>query len=460
MKIGLINCILEKIVNNLFKKIPKIDIFVNDNTFANLNKELLTNIAREEIDKLRQRIKDKALKDFDIEDLKNSIKNKYKKITSPSLKPLINATGVILHTNLGRSPISQEILQKAGEIITSYSNLEYNQKEGKRGERYSHVAKDLQTLLGVESALVVNNNASAVFLILNTFAKDKEVVVSRGELVEIGGSFRVPEVMKASGAILKEIGTTNKTKLSDYKNAIIDNTAILLKVHKSNFDIVGFSDDVDFKDISNLAKTHNLLDYYDLGSAYMPELPYNLGQKEPPLKKILKSNPSLVSFSGDKLFGSVQAGIIVGKKEYIDKLKQNQLLRMLRVDKVTLSILQESIRAYIFKEYEKIPTLKLLFTNIETLKARANNIKNALNKNICEVVESKTYMGGGTLPNRTFPTIALAFKGDAIELEKKFRSNNLIGRIENDRFLIDFRSILPELDEKVIKIAKSLGLRA
>ena len=454
MKTGSTNYISEKTVNNLFKKIPKIDTFVNDELFKELNKELLTNIARKKIDKLRQKIKEKAIKDFSIEELKQDIKKEYQKEVSPSLKPLINATGVILHTNMGRSLISNEILQKAGDIITSYSNLEYNQNEGKRGERYSHITKDLQTLLGVESALVVNNNASAVFLILNTFAKDKEVIVSRGELVEIGGSFRVPEVMKASGAKLKEVGTTNKTKLSDYKNAISDNTAMLLKVHKSNFDIVGFSEEVSFKEISYLAKTHNLLDYYDLGSAYIPELPYNLGQKEPPLKKILDYKPSLVSFSGDKLFGSVQAGIIIGKKEYIDKLKQNQLLRMLRVDKVTLSILQESIRAYIFKEYEKIPTLKLLFTDIKTLKTRAENLKKALKNGICEVVESKTYMGGGTLPNRTFPTIALAFKGNAIELEKKFRSLNLIGRIENDRFLIDFRSILPELDEQILAIAK------
>ena len=443
-------------MNNLFKKIPKIDIFVNDKIFSGLNKELLTDIVRKKIDKLRQKIKDQTLEDFSIEDLADDIKKEYEKTVSPSLKPLINATGVILHTNMGRGLISKEVLQKAKDIICSYSNLEYNTEKGKRGERYSHITKDLKTLLGVESALVVNNNASAVFLILNTFAKNKEVVVSRGELVEIGGSFRIPEVMNASGAKLKEVGTTNKTKLSDYKNAITDDTAMLLKVHKSNFDIVGFSEDISFEDISNLAKMHNLIDYYDIGSAYIPELPYNLGQKEPPLEKILKSNPSLVSFSGDKLFGSVQAGIIIGKKEYIDKLKQNQLLRMLRVDKITLSILQESIRAYIFKEYEKIPTLKLLFTDIETLKTRAENLRKILKNDICEVVESKTYMGGGTLPNRTFPTIALAFKGNAIELEKKFRSLGLIGRIENDRFLIDFRSILPELDEQVLKIIKKV----
>jgi len=443
-------------VNNLFKKIPKIDTFVRDKDFEGLNRELLTNIIRKNIEQLRQNIRNGNIEKINITQLKQNIKEEYRKVTSASLKPLINATGIIIHTNMGRSLISKTILESASNVICNYSNLEYNQEEGVRGERYSHITKDLQTLLGVESALVVNNNASAVFLVLNTFAKNKEVIVSRGELVEIGGSFRVPEVMKESGAILKEIGTTNKTKLSDYENAIDERTAILMKVHKSNFDIVGFSEDVDFSSISKLAKDNNLLDYYDLGSAYLRELPYNLGQKEPPLKKILNSNPSLVSFSGDKLFGSVQAGIIIGKKEHIDKLKQNQLLRMLRVDKITLSILQESIRAYIFKEYEKIPTLKLLFTDTKILFDRANAIKDALPQDICEVIESFTYMGGGTLPNRKFPTIALAFRGDAKELEKRFRLFDLVGRIENDRFLIDFRSILPELDKKIISTIKKV----
>jgi len=439
-------------MNKIFKKIPKIDIFICNNEFKGLNKELLTIAARYEIEKLRTKIKNETITDINISKLIHGVKITYAKFITPSLKPLINATGIIIHTNMGRSVISNEIIDKAKDIICGYSNLEYDEKTGKRGERYTHVTKDLQNLLGVEDALVVNNNASAVFLILNTFAKNKEVIVSRGELVEIGGSFRVPEVMRESGAILKEIGTTNKTKLKDYENNINQNSAILMKVHKSNFDIVGFSEDVKFEDITKLAKKYNLLDYYDLGSAYIPELPYGLGTKESPIKKILSQQPSLISFSADKLFGSVQAGIIIGKKSYIDKLKQNQLLRMLRVDKVTLSILQESIRAYILKEYNKIPTLKMLFTDIKELTNRAKAIKDKTKNDKCMIKNSSTYIGGGTLPNRKFPTVTLAFKGNAKNLEQKFRDFGLIGRIENEQFLIDFRSILPEMDNKIIDI--------
>lgn len=443
-------------MNEIFKKIPKIDTFVSRNEFEGLNKELLTVTARKEIEKLRDMIKKGNVNDINILDLIKNVKMSYHKTAALSLKPLINATGIIIHTNMGRSPISSEAVDRAKDIICGYSNLEYDDINGMRGERYTHIVKDLQTLLGVEDALVVNNNASAVFLILNTFAKNKEVIVSRGELVEIGGSFRVPEVMKESGAILKEVGTTNKTKLKDYENAITQDSSILMKVHKSNFDIVGFSEEVKFDEISKLAKEHDLLDYYDLGSAYIPELPYSLSTKEPPIKKILSNDPSLVSFSGDKLFGSVQAGIIIGKKKYIEKLKKNQLLRMLRVDKITLAILQENIRAYMFKEYDKIPTLKMLFTGIDELKRRAKVVKDSIKEDTCEIYKSYTYMGGGTLPNRKFPTIALAFKGDAKELEKKFRKEGLIGRIEDEKFLIDFRSIMPNLDNKIVHIINTV----
>jgi len=439
-------------MNEIFKKIPKIDLFVSNSEFEGFNKELLTKVARAEIENLRKKIAQEVISDVDMNKLIKSVKTSYHKTIAPSLKPLINATGIIIHTNMGRSPISYEAVDSIKDTICGYSNLEYNEKEGKRGERYTHIVKDLQTLLGVEDAIVVNNNASAVFLILNTFAKNKEVVVSRGELVEIGGSFRVPKVMKESGAILKEVGTTNKTKLKDYENAITENSSILMKVHKSNFDIVGFSEDVNFEEISNLAKKYKLLDYYDLGSAYIPTLPYNLSAKEPNLQNILSRNSSLVSFSGDKLFGSVQAGIILGKKEYIEQLKKNQLLRMLRVDKITLAILQENIRAYIYKEYNKIPTLNMLFTDTKELEERAISIKNHLSQDICTIKKSFTYMGGGTLPNRKFPTVALAFRGDAKELEKKFRKEGLIGRIEDEQFLIDFRSIEKKYDEKIIQI--------
>jgi L-seryl-tRNA(Ser) seleniumtransferase len=437
------------------RDIPKIDKFLNHKLFPSQN-ALLTSIAQKRIAKLREDMLAKKIEDFDEDILVQEVLKAYTQSFESSLKPLINATGVILHTNMGRSVISKEVLNKASKVICGYSNLEYNQEAGCRGERYEHVSEHLKTLLHVEDVLVVNNNASAVFLILNTFAKDKEAIVSRGELVEIGGSFRIPEVMKQSGAILHEVGATNKTKKADYANAINENTVMLMKVHQSNFSIEGFSETTSYEDIKELCEANQLLDYYDLGSGYIPELPYNLGNNEPSLPTILKNNPSLISFSGDKLFGSVQAGIIAGRKELIEKLKKNQLLRMLRVDKITLSILEETIKAYLEEKYELIPTLWLLQRDIKELKKRATSVRNKIGKDKCEIIETKTFMGGGTLPNREFPTIAISIKGKATILEKKFRQNNLIGRIENDKFLIDFRSILPDIEEDIVKICQKV----
>jgi L-seryl-tRNA(Ser) seleniumtransferase len=441
---------------SLLKQLPKIDKLLNNEVFKGYNHKLLSKIAKEKVQNLREKVLDKKIDKIDTDKLLKEIDKEYQTILLPSLIPLINATGVILHTNMGRSLISKEILQNASKVICSYSNLEYDLKKGCRGERYEHVNNALKNLLDVEDVLIVNNNASAVFLILNTFSKNKEAIVSRGELVEIGGSFRIPEVMSNSGAILKEVGATNKTKLSDYENNINENTAIIMKVHKSNYTIEGFSDEVCFKDIKTLSQKYNLLDYYDLGSGHLPILPYNLSAKEEPIGKILQYNPSLISFSGDKLFGSVQAGIIVGKKEYINRLKQNQLLRMLRVDKITLSILQETIKAYLEEKYDLIPTLKMLYCNIDTLRQRALKVQAVIGKNFCEVIDTLTFMGGGTLPNKTFPSIALYIKGEAIVLEKNFRDNFVIGRIENDKFLLDFRTILEEDEDKLIAIIQKV----
>lgn len=441
---------------NLLRELPKVDKFITHPLFEGLNTHLLTRLAREAIESLRNAILKNELSLVDELALAQNVKSAYDKLFEPSLKPLINATGVILHTNMGRSLISETLLERAKPIICNYSNLEYNLERGCRGERYEHVSGHLRNLLHVEDVLVVNNNAAAVFLILNTFAKNKEVVVSRGELVEIGGSFRIPEVMKQSGAILHEVGATNKTKRADYQNAISENTAMLMKVHQSNFAMEGFSEAVTYEEIKALSDAHHLIDYYDLGSGYIPQLPYHLGNREASLEEILASNPSLISFSGDKLFGSVQAGIIAGRKELIDALKQNQLLRMLRVDKLTLSLLEESIKAYLKEEYEAIPTLWLLFQSVETLTQRALHVKACVGENLCDVIHSDTYMGGGTLPNRKFPTVALHVKGKASALEKKFREHHVIGRIENEQFLLDFRSLLPEVEPKLIKTIKRI----
>lgn len=429
----------------LLKSIPKIDKFIKNKTFDGFSKELITKISKEVIDNLRKNILDEKVSFIDENILISQVIENYNQIISPSLQSVINATGIIVHTNLGRSLINKKSLEKAIQIATSYNNLEYDLIEGKRGERYAHIVKTLQNLTACEDAIVVNNNASAVFLILNTFAKNKEVIVSRGELVEIGGSFRVPEVMSQSGAILKEIGTTNKTHLADYENSINENTSMLMKVHKSNYSIEGFTSEVDFKEIVKTAKQNNVIDYYDMGSGHMIDLPFNLSEKEPSILEIMKYNPSLLSFSGDKLLGSVQAGIIIGKKELISKIKKNQLLRMLRVDKITLCILEDNLNSYLKNELDEIPTLNMLFTSIETLENRANNLKEKI-ENICncEVIHTQTLIGGGTTPNRKIPSVgvSISFKDfKPNKIEKLLRANNLITRIENEKVLLDFRTI-------------------
>ncbi|MFW3343067.1 L-seryl-tRNA(Sec) selenium transferase [Aliarcobacter butzleri] len=445
---------------SLLKSIPKVDKFIMNDAFEGLSRTLITKIAKKTLEELRNDILNNKIEKIDENTLINEVLDSYKDLTSPSLKSLINATGIIVHTNLGRSLLDEKSLTKAIKIATTYNNLEYDLKKGKRGERYEHITKSLQALTSCEDAIVVNNNASAVFLILNTFCKNKEVIVSRGELVEIGGSFRVPEVMNQSGAKLKEIGTTNKTHLRDYENAICEKTSMLMKVHKSNYSIEGFSSEVSFEEIVKIAQQNNLIDYFDMGSGHIIDLPYNLNKNEPSILDIMKYKPSLLSFSGDKLFGSVQAGIIIGKKELIAKIKKNQLLRMLRVDKITLALLEETLNSYLKNELDSIPTLKMLNTKIETLEQRANNLKEKCENFIkCEVIKTSTMVGGGTTPNKKIPTIALTLEHKnykANKLEEILRKNSIISRIENDKVLLDFRTILESDCKKIEEILKNL----
>lgn len=445
---------------DLLKSIPKVDKFVSNKAFEEMSKPLILSIAKNVINNLRDNILKENIEKIDETKLIQEVISKYEEITKPSLQKVINATGVIVHTNLGRSLIDGKTFDAVKQIATSYNNLEYNLELGKRGERYSHISTVVKKLLGCEDVLIVNNNASAVFLILNTFAKNKEVVVSRGELVEIGGSFRVPDVMSSSGATLKEIGTTNKTHLKDYINAINENTSMLMKVHKSNYSIEGFSSEVSFKEIIEVAKEHDVIDYYDMGSGHIIDLPYGLDQSEPSVLKYMEANPSLLSFSGDKLLGSVQAGIIVGKKKYIDQLKKNQLLRMLRVDKLTLALLEENMKSILLGKLENIPTLNMLFKSLDELKENAILLQEKI-KDICktEVIETKTVIGGGTTPNKKIPTIALSvsFKNyKPNKIEKLLRSKNIIGRIENEQFLLDFRTIAKDEIVQIENILKEI----
>ena len=429
----------------ILRTLPKIDQFIQNDQFKGYSKKLILELSKEVISQTRVAIIEGTKKSFNQEDLVSQVCTRYQTLTTSSLQTVINATGVIIHTNLGRSLIDPEVIYRVKEIVSQYNNLEYDLALGKRGERYTHVSQLLQKITGAEDALIVNNNASAVFLILNTFAKDREVIVSRGELVEIGGSFRIPEVMHQSGAKLKEIGTTNKTHPKDYTNAITDKSSMLMKVHKSNYNIEGFSSDVDISEVIKIAREHNIIDYYDMGSGHLVDLPYGLDQTEPSLIEIMKYNPSLISFSGDKLLGSVQAGIIVGKKALIEKLKQNQLLRMLRVDKITLCILEENLKSLLLGEIEKIPTLKMLFEDITQLQDRAKALEIRLHENITtKILESETMIGGGTTPNKKIPTVVMQLSFNKLkpsQIEKQLRARNLIGRIENDMFVLDFRTI-------------------
>ena len=436
------------------RTLPQIDKILNHKPFKDYNKGILARISRELLNSIRSNLKDEEINE---EKIYAQINKNYKAFEKKALKPLINATGIVMHTNLGRSVIDEKSWQKAKQIACSYSNLEYDLESGSRGNRYDYTGYLLSTLFGCEDALVVNNNASAVFLVLNTFGKGGRCVISRGELVEIGGGFRVPEVMKESGAILAEVGTTNKTRLSDYENALDENTKMLVKVHRSNFDIVGFKQDTSLEEVASLAKERGIISYYDLGGGAASSLAcFN---SEPAPQKLVKTGVDLLSFSGDKLFGSVQAGIILGKKELIAKLRKNQLLRMLRSDKITLALLASTVLSYLDKDYNSVPTVFLLSRSTSELKSVAKRINNSC-KNIASIIDTATFGGGGTLPNVKIQSAALAFKakkGQKIEnLERDFRQKGVIGRIENQCFLLDLRSVLPSDESALITAINSI----
>lgn len=436
------------------RTLPQIDKILNHKPFKDYNKGILARISRELLNSIRSNLKDEEINE---ENIYAQINKNYKAFEKKALKPLINATGIVMHTNLGRSVIDEKSWQRAKQIACSYSNLEYDLESGSRGNRYDYTGYLLSTLFGCEDALVVNNNASAVFLVLNTFGKGGRCVLSRGELVEIGGGFRVPEVMKESGAILAEVGTTNKTRLSDYENALDENTKMLVKVHRSNFDIVGFKQDTSLEEVASLAKERGIISYYDLGGGAVPNLA--CCDSEPAPQKLLKTGVDLLSFSGDKLFGSVQAGIILGKKELIAKLRKNQLLRMLRSDKITLALLASTVLSYLDKDYNSVPTVFLLSRSTSELKSVAKRINNSC-KNIASIIDTATFGGGGTLPNVKIQSVALAFKakkGQKIEnLEREFRQKGVIGRIENQCFLLDLRSVLPSDESALITAINSI----
>ena len=362
----------------------------------------------------------------------------------PSLRTVINGTGIILHTNLGRACLSEKAAGAAANAARRYSNLEYDLSSGHRGTRYTHVEEILCRLTGAESALVVNNNAAAVLLVLSAMTKGGQVIVSRGELVEIGGSFRVPDIMEACGAQLKEIGTTNKTHLRDYEAAITCETKALMKVHTSNYRIVGFTEKPALAQLVELGHQHNLPVIEDLGSGCLLSLePFGI-HDEPSVQDSLKAGVDVVSFSGDKLLGGPQAGIILGKKAYVDILKKHPLTRAMRVDKMTLAALEATLRSY-ESAPEEVPVIAMLSAQPDTLLKKAELLQDLLAKaGICaEVVPTEGRVGGGSVPNHVLPSFAVALSGDVNTLEQKLRlgTQPIIGRIHDDRYLMDVRTL-------------------
>lgn len=434
---------------NNFQKFPQIQTLLDDERLKNFPHAIKAYFAKKIVSECK---KNKQFLDKNA--LIFKILNALKEYENKDFKPLINATGVVIHTNLGRSIFDEELFKACQKNLCSYTNLEFNLKSGKRGSRYDAVLEKLQILFECEDALIVNNNAAAVFLVLNSLAFGKEVLSSRGELVEIGGNFRIPEVIKAAGVHLKELGTSNKTHLKDYENAITKESAIILKTHKSNFALKGFCDEVGIKDLGILAKKKRLISYYDLGSGWCGELPKGLIFDEPELKKLVRQC-DILSFSGDKLFGSAQAGIILGKKRLIAKLRQNQLLRMLRIDKLSLVFLNESLKAYLQKDYGKIPTLRLLNDDLELIKAKALKVQKGL-KFKSELKQSKSLVGGGSLPDKCLKSFVLAFEGNALKMQENFRKQGIIARIEDKNLILDFRSIKENELERLINLINEM----
>jgi L-seryl-tRNA(Ser) seleniumtransferase len=398
------------------------------------------------------------------------IEERIGELSSYSLAPVINATGIVLHTNLGRSVLSDRVLDHVRRVGAGYSTLEYDLRVGKRGQRHTHTRRLLREITGAEDAFIVNNNAAAVLICLNTMAGGKEVIVSRGELVEIGGSFRIPDVMKASGAVLREVGTTNKTHPYDYSDAVNENTALILKVHQSNYKIVGFTEEVKISDLVSLGRKKQVPVMYDLGSGSLLDLRKYGIHGEPSVQEIVKSGVDLVTFSGDKLLGGPQGGVIAGRGEYLDRIRKNPLARALRVDKLTIAAFEATLMEYMDEEdaAREIPVLKMLFQPPEEIGARARKIAAALRAAVgderFDVIKDSSRAGGGSLPEVEFPSFAVSIKPRLMsvnEVESRLRKGSppVIARIWGDSLLLDARTIRKS-DIKGLVMAVAAALSA
>ena len=457
---------LSAAAQKLLRKIPKVDEFLDWLEDQGHKIDYQSKISvRELLNDCREAILAGQLsaKELSFANLHQRFKARLKKRTTPNFCGVINATGVVIHTNLGRSVLPDEAMAMIGRVGGGYSNLEYDLNTGKRGSRYSLVENLLCELTGAEAGLVVNNNAAAVLLCLDTLAKGSEVIVSRGQLVEIGGSFRIPDVMTRSGAKLIEVGATNRTHLRDYENAIGEETALLLKVHTSNYRMIGFCSEVPLNEMVELAGRHDLPVMEDLGSGSLIDLSRFGLMKEPTVGEVVNAGADVVTFSGDKLLGGPQAGIILGRREIIDQIKSNPMTRALRIDKFTLAGLEAVLRLYFDEEVAlaKIPTLAMLSMPEEQIAAKARRLSRRIKKAldpICQVsiVKTGSRVGGGAMPEQDLPTRAVALKPENIsvnELEELLRKgdNPVIGRIENDLFYLDMRTVA---DREIVPLAE------
>jgi L-seryl-tRNA(Ser) seleniumtransferase len=383
------------------------------------------------------------------------------------MRPVINATGVLIHTNLGRVPLGERQLAKVDEIAREYMNLEYELERGTRGDRYSHAAAMLTRVTGAEAALVVNNNAAAVLLVLSTLCGAREVIISRGELIEIGGEFRVPDVMAASGARLVEVGTTNRTHLGDYERAITTETAALMKVHTSNYKVVGFATTVDRLALGKLARGRGVLFIEDLGSGLVGDVEaVEWARSEPPVSRSIESGADVVTFSGDKLLGGPQAGIIAGRRELIERIKKNPLLRAMRVDKMTLAALQATLETYLDGTWRELPFWRMALTDAAAIETRVRAILQEIESKVnvvakLEAVPTVAVPGGGSLPGEGISSWAISIahpERSATDLHAALRQGQfpLVARIEDDRVLLDLRTVDPDADGTVAMLVAGI----
>lgn len=465
--------------SSLYQKLPSVDELLRATELAPAiardGRAIVTDAARAVLERLRLSIQSGKMEpdalDRAVSGLAASVEEELRAATEWSLQPVINATGVILHTNLGRAPIAAAALDHLRETAQGYSNLEFDLGEGKRGERDVHVDRLFQKLFAGATAerqvstIVVNNNAAAVWLALNTLAVGGEVIVSRGELVEIGGSFRIPDVMAQSNATLREVGTTNRTRIGDYANAINEKTRCLLRVHRSNFEITGFTEQPALEEMVELAKKHGIPLVEDLGSGTLLDLSAIGVTGEFGVAHSLRAGVDVVTYSGDKLLGGPQAGMLTGRTELIRRMRSNSLFRALRVDKLVYAALEATLLAYVKGDYDAVPAVRLMRLSAEEVGRRARAVVadlRAVQGLRAEVVEGESVIGGGAAPSAVLPTWLVSIEVDglsAYELLARLRGSDppIVARVEDDRVVLDLRTVFAEQDEVVISALRSIA---